>query len=41
LPGERSYLKTIASLDATIKADSNRQMKPSLQVEYERNLAMV
>lgn len=41
LPGERSYLKTIASLDATIKAESHRQMKPSLQVEYERNLAMV
>jgi hypothetical protein len=41
LPGERSYLKTIASLDANIKAESNRQMKPSLQVEYERNLAMV
>ena len=41
LPGERSYLKTIASLDAAIKAESNRQMKPSMQVEYERNLAMV
>jgi hypothetical protein len=41
LPGERSYLKTIASLDATIKAENNRQMKASLQVEYERNLAMV
>lgn len=41
LPGERSYLKTIASLDANFKAESNRQMKPSLQVEYERNLAMV
>jgi hypothetical protein len=41
LPGERSYLKTIASLDATIKAESNRQMKASLQVEYQRNLAMV
>ena len=41
LPGERSYLKTIASLDAKFKAENNRQMKPSLQVEYERNLAMV
>lgn len=41
LPGERSYLKTIATLNATLKAESNRQMKPSLQVEYERNLAMV
>lgn len=41
LPGERSYLKTIATLDATIKAENNRQMKASLQVEYQRNLAMV
>lgn len=41
LPGERSYLKTIAALDSTIKANSNRPMRPSLQVEYERNLAVV
>jgi hypothetical protein len=41
LPGERSYLKTIATLNATLKAEDNRQMKASLQVEYERNLAMV
>ena len=40
LPGERSYLQTIARLDSTIK--SNKQgMRPSLQVEYERNLAVV
>jgi hypothetical protein len=39
-PGERSYLQTIARLDSTIK--SNKQaMRPSLQVEYERNLALV
>lgn len=41
LPGERSYLKTIAVLNATLKAESSRQMKPALQSEYERNLAMV
>jgi hypothetical protein len=41
LPGERSYLKTIAALDTTIKAESNRPMRPALQSEYERNLAMV
>jgi hypothetical protein len=39
-PGERSYLQTIARLDSTIK--SNKQgMRPALQVEYERNLAVV
>jgi len=41
LPGERSYLKTIAALDSTIKAGSNRPMRPGLQAEYERNLAVV
>jgi anti-sigma factor RsiW len=39
LPGEKSYLKTIARLDSTIKAQT--AMRPSLQVEYERNLAVV
>src|SRR4030095_14106162 len=41
LPGERTYLRAIANLDATINAESARQMKPSLQAEYQRNLAMV
>jgi anti-sigma factor RsiW len=41
LPGERSYLKTIAALDSTIKAKSNRPMRPALRAEYERNLAVV
>ena len=41
LPGERSYLKTIAALDSTIKSTTNRPMRPSLQAEYERNLALV
>jgi hypothetical protein len=40
LPGERSYLQTIARLDTTIKANQ-KNMRPSLQVEYERNLAVV
>lgn len=41
LPGERSYLKTIAALDTTIRSTSNRPMRPALQAEYERNLALV
>lgn len=40
LPGERAYLQTIARLDTTIKANK-KSMRPSLQVEYERNLAVV
>jgi len=40
LPGEGAYLQTIARLDSTIKANQ-KQMRPSLQVEYERNLAVV
>jgi len=41
LPGERSYLKTIAALDSTIKGNGKRPMTPALQAEYERNLALV
>ncbi len=40
LPGERSYLQAIARLDTTIKQNKDA-MRPSLQVEYERNLAVV
>ena len=40
LPGERVYLQTIAKLDSTIKSNK-KAMRPSLQVEYERNLAVV
>lgn len=40
LPGERSYLQAIARLDSTIKQNKDT-MRPSLQVEYERNLAVV
>ncbi len=41
LPGERSYLKTIAVLDSTIKSVTDRPMRPELRAEYERNLALV
>ncbi len=40
LPGERSYLQTIAQLDSTIKAEKST-MKPGVQAEYQRNLAFV
>jgi hypothetical protein len=40
IPGERSYLQAIARLDSTIKQNKDA-MRPSLQVEYERNLAVV
>lgn len=40
LPGERSYLQTIAKLDSTIQ-EGKKSMRPALQAEYERNLAVV
>lgn len=40
LPGERTYLQTIARLDSAIRADKDI-MRPALQVEYQRNLAVV
>ena len=40
LPGERSYLQAIARLDSTIKSNQN-SMRPALQVEFQRNLAVV
>ena len=40
LPGERTYLQTIAKLDTTIKSNQ-KGMRPSLEVEYQRNLAVV
>jgi hypothetical protein len=39
LPGERNYVKTIAALDKSLKSDS--PMRPSLQVEYEHNVALL
>jgi hypothetical protein len=40
LPGERSYLQAIARLDSTIQSNKTT-MRPALQVEFERNLAVV
>ena len=40
IPGERSYLQAIARLDSAIKSNK-KNMRPALQVEYERNLAVV
>lgn len=40
IPGERSYLQTIARLDSSIKSNK-QEMRPSLRAEYERNLAVV
>jgi len=40
LPGERSYLQAIARLDSTIKSNQ-KDMRPALQAEYQRNLAVV
>ncbi len=40
IPGERSYLQAIARLDSTIKSNK-KNMRPALQVEFERNLAVV
>jgi hypothetical protein len=41
LPGERSYLQQIASLDTSLHAADTQPMRPGLQVEYERNLQLV
>jgi hypothetical protein len=41
LPGERSYLETIAALTAVIETGHHARLDPSLQSEYERNLAVV
>lgn len=41
LPGEESYLKTIAALTSIIDANGESALKPSLRADYERNLALV
>ncbi|MDX6696593.1 MAG: hypothetical protein QOF02_4196 [Blastocatellia bacterium] len=41
LPGEDSYLKTIASLSSIVETNGENALKPSLRGEYERNLALV
>lgn len=41
LPGEKDYRQAIASLETTIKMGGDRTLKPSLRVQYERNLAIL
>lgn len=41
LPGEESYLKSIASLSSVIRINGENALKPSLRADYERNLALV
>ncbi|HEX8558814.1 MAG TPA: zf-HC2 domain-containing protein [Pyrinomonadaceae bacterium] len=41
LPGERAYQTAIASLEKTIELGGDTSLKPSLRVEYERNLALL
>ena len=41
LPEEKSYLTTIATLDAAIKAQGAQALPPTLRAEFERNLALV
>lgn len=41
LPGEESYVKTIASLNQTVATQKDTAMRPSQRVSYERDLAVV
>jgi anti-sigma factor RsiW len=41
LPGEKNYLKVIASLDTAIKSSGDHALRPTLRAEYERNLQVV
>lgn len=41
LPGEKSYLKAIISLEYTFQAQGDLSLRPEVRVEYERNLAVV
>jgi hypothetical protein len=41
LSGEKDYQSAIASLEKTIKMGGDASLKPSLRVEYERNLAIL
>jgi len=41
LPGEAEYRTAIASLEKTIKLGGDESLRPSLRVEYERNLALL
>lgn len=41
LPGEREYQTAIASLEKTIELGGDASLRPSVRVEYERNLALL
>jgi hypothetical protein len=41
LPGEESYLKTIASLSQTVENQKDSVLRPSMRVSFERDLAVV
>ena len=41
IPGEESYVKTIASLDQTVSDQKDTVMRPSERVAYERDMAVV
>lgn len=41
LPGEKEYQTAIASLEKTIKMGGDASLRPSLRIEYERNLALL
>jgi hypothetical protein len=41
LPGEKQYQTAIASLEKTIKMGGDAVLRPSVRVEYERNIALL
>jgi hypothetical protein len=41
IPGEESYVKTIATLNQTVAGQKDVVMRPSERVSYERDMAVV
>ncbi|HEY0427236.1 MAG TPA: hypothetical protein VGC76_05475 [Pyrinomonadaceae bacterium] len=41
LPGEESYIKTIATLEKTVDSRKDETLKPSSRIAYEKDLAIV
>jgi hypothetical protein len=41
MPGEESYVKTIASLSKTVEGSKDDVMRPSQRISYERDMAVV
>lgn len=41
LPGEESYVKTIASLSQTVETQKDTALRPSARISFERDLAVV